>query len=415
MPDVDEQLSLLTRGCDRVYTVEELRDKLRRSAETGRPLRAKLGMDPTAPDLTLGHTVVLRKLRQFQDLGHKAVLIIGDYTAMIGDPTGRSKTRPILSREQVDANARTYLEQAGKVLDLSPDKLEVRRNSEWLSPMTFADVIALASQVTVARMMERDTFTERAKKGQEIFIHEFFYPLMQARDSVMIEADVELGGTDQTFNNLMGRDFQRAVGQSPQVVVIVPLLVGIDGVEKMSKSLGNYIGVTEPPSDMFGKVMSVGDELMRMYFELVTDAAPADMAALLDPAQTSPRDAKVALAKTIVGQFHGAGAAAAAEEEFFRIHGSGKAGLPDEIPEIIVPRTVSGAATLAGEVQMSVAALVVHCGLASSKSDARRLMAEGGIRLNGQPIADPQSMLTVRTGDVLQRGKRRFVRLVLEP
>lgn len=400
--NIDEQLAILTRGCDSIYSEGELRRKLTRASEANQPLRVKLGLDPTAPDLTLGHTVVLRKMRDFQDLGHKAVLIIGDYTARIGDPTGRSKTRPVLSDEQIDTNAKTYLEQAGKVIDLSPDKIEIRRNSEWLAPMNFADVIRLAGQMTVARILERDTFTKRYKAGVEIHLHEFFYPLMQGHDSVMVRSDVELGGTDQTFNNLVGRDFQKNAGQEPQVVVILPILVGTDGVEKMSKSLGNYIGVSEAPSEMLGKIMGIPDALMRNYFELVTRLPRERVDQLLDGSQTHPRDAKVALAKEIVAHYHTPDDAEAAANEFFRIHGAGKTGVPDDIPERSVPPLIP------------VAELVVLCEFAKSKGEARRLIAENGVRLNGEPLSDAHATLQVESGAVLQRGKRKFVRLIVE-
>jgi len=404
-PDVEQELATLTRGCEQVYTAEELRERIRSARQAGRPLRVKLGMDPTAPDIHLGHVVQLRKLRQFQDFGHKAVLIIGDYTAMVGDPSGQTRTRPILSREQVEANAQTYLDQAGKILDLSEDKLEVRRNSEWLASMNFADALKLASRMTVARMMERDTFEKRWKENRPIYIHEFLYPLMQGRDSVMIRSDVELGGTDQTFNNLVGRELQRDAGQEPQIVMILPILPGLDGVEKMSKSLGNYIGVTESSSEMFAKVMSLPDSAMRCYFELLTERTGEQIRELLDPARTHPRDAKVALAKDIVTQFHGRSEADAAEEEFFRIHGAGRDGLPDQIPELAVPPE------LFDDGRIPPAKLVVHCGFATSNSEARRLIREKGIRLNGQVVADANTPLVVRTGDVIQRGKRKFVRL----
>jgi len=354
----EDPMGRLIRGCDGVYTEAELRDRL----ASGKRLRVKLGMDPTAPDLTLGHTVVLRKLRQFQDLGHKAVLIIGDYTALIGDPTGRSKTRPRLTPEEVETNARTYFEQAGTVLDLAEDKLEVRRNSEWLTPMTFADVIALMSQMTVARMLERDTFAKRQADGKEVYLHELLYPLMQARDSVAVEADVELGGTDQTFNNLCGRDLQRGVGQPPQIVMVTPLLVGTDGQEKMSKSLGNYIAVTDPPSEMFGKIM--------------------------------------------LAQYHSPDAAGAAADEFRRVHGGGGGGLPDDIPEATIP------ADCVVDGKIAPLDLITHCLSEKSRSEARRVVAERGIRLNGEVIEDAVTPIEVKSGDVLQRGKRRFVRLV---
>ncbi len=399
---VDEQLRVLLHGCEHVFTVDELRARI----ASGKTLRAKLGMDPTAPDLTLGHTVVLRKLRQFQDLGHKAVLIIGDYTAMIGDPSGRSKTRPMLTHDDVDRNAQTYLDQAGKVLDLSPDKLEVRRNSEWLEKMTFADVIRLMSQMTTARMLERDTFAKRQAEGKEIFLHELLYPLMQARDSVAIESDVELGGTDQTFNNLCGRDLQRDAGQPPQIVMTMPLLIGTDGKQKMSKSVGNYIAVTDPPSEMFGKVMRVPDELMKNYFELLTDVGAAEVTRLTDPALCNPRDAKESLAKIIIAQYHSAEAAAAAATEFRRVHAGGSGGLPDEIEEIRLP------AEWLKDGRIVPVDLITACGFADSRGNAKKLIAEGGVQINGGKITDPFAPLAVKSGDIIQRGRRRFVRLV---
>jgi tyrosyl-tRNA synthetase len=405
LPSVDEQMATLRRGCERIYTEDELRERLTTAAAEGRQLRVKLGMDPTAPDIHIGHSVVLRKMRQFQNCGHRAVLIIGDYTAMVGDPSGRTRTRPMLTPEQVRTNADTYLRQAGKILDTSPERLEIRNNSEWLSAMTFADVLRLTSQMTVARMLERDTFARRYKAGAEIYIHEFLYPLMQGRDSVAVEADVELGGTDQTFNNLVGRDLQRDAGRPPQIVVIMPLLIGLDGREKMSKSLGNAVGVTEPPGDMFGKLMSVSDLLMGNYYELLTDRPAQEVRELLDAGKTHPRDAKVALAKDVVAYYHGAEAADAAAAEFDRVHGGAAGGgLPDDVPEQVVP----GEWLTEG---VPAVRLVVHCGFASSNSEARRLIAEGGVRLNGRKLTDALAPLVVCPGDVLQRGKRRFVRL----
>lgn len=401
-PVEPEVMEALLRGCERVYTPAELEQRL----AAGRPLRIKLGMDPTAPDLTLGHTVVLRKLRQFQDLGHKAVLIIGDYTAMIGDPTGRSKARPILSSEQIDANAKTYLDQAGKVLDLSKDKLEVRRNSEWLADLTCGDVIKLMSQMTVARMLERDTFAVRQAAGKEIYLHELLYPIMQARDSVAIEADVELGGTDQTFNNLCGRDFQRNAGQPPQIVMILPLLIGTDGKDKMSKSMGNYIAVTDPPADMFGKVMRIPDGLMRSYFELVTDVPEEQIERLTDASTGNPRDTKEHLAKVIVTKFHSADAAEAAAAEFRRVHAAGGGGLPDEIPEVALPQDKIA------DGKIVPIDLILHCSFEQTRSEARRLVAERGVRLNQVVIEDALAPIAVKSGDIVQRGKRRFVRLV---
>ena len=404
---IDEQVDRLVRGCEAVYTPDELRDRLQRSRAEQRPLRVKLGMDPTAPDLTLGHTVVLRKLRQFQDLGHRGVLIIGDYTAMIGDPTGRSKARPVLTRDEVEANAATYLQQAGRVLDTSAGHLEIRHNSEWLGSMTFAQVIELTSQVTVARMLERDTFAERRRRNQEIHVHELFYPLMQARDSVVVESDVELGGTDQTFNNLMGRDLQRNAGLKPQIVMVTPLLIGTDGREKMSKSMGNYIAVTEPAPEMFAKLMSIPDELIGNYFTLLTGRGVAEIERLTDPAATHPRDAKVALAKSIAAEFHSAADADAAEAEFFRIHRAGEAGTPDDVPDLMLPPDAVDDGCI------SAIELVRRCGFAASNGEARRLIAEKGVRLRGEPIEDPFERLAVNSGDVVQRGKRKFVRIQL--
>src|ERR1041384_3990394 len=302
MKSADEQLKALEQGVETLDTRDELKNKLAQ----GRPLRVKLGGDPTAPDLHLGHSVVLRKLRQFQDLGHKAVLIIGDYTALIGDPTGQNKTRPMLSEADIERNANTYFDQAGKILDTTPGKLEIRRNSEWLAGMSFADVIRLASKMTVARMLERDTFEKRHKSGEPISVHEFLYPLMQGYDSVMIQSDVELGGTDQTFNNLVGRDLQRDAGQDPQVVMILPILEGLDGLEKMSKSKGNYIGLNDSPKDMFGKTMRISDELMARWYVLLLGQAP----------QGHPMDAKKSLACRLVERYHGREAADQALADF---------------------------------------------------------------------------------------------------
>lgn len=438
MPEIDMSLTAidtLLRGTDSVYSTPELRERL----ATGKRLRVKLGMDPTAPDLHLGHTVVLRKMRQFQNAGHIAVLIIGDYTAMIGDPTGRSKTRPILSRTEVETNAQTYLQQAGKVLDLSPENFEVRHNSEWLAKMSCADVIKLLGEMTVARMLERDNFAKRQAEGREIYLHELLYPLMQGRDSVEIRADVELGGTDQTFNNLCGRDLQRNAGQAPQIVVIMPILVGTDGHEKMSKSLGNYIGITDTPQDMFGKIMRVPDELMRNYFELTTDTPVEEIAELCDASKNNPRNSKERLAKIIITQYHSAEAANAAAEEFRRVHGGKKttgnlsgaatitvttrgeitasggqldearalflASLPDEIPDVQVPPEIIR------DGKVNPIDLLVHCLGEKSRGEAKKLIAEKGAKLNGIALEDPNAPLTVNPGDILQRGKRKFVRL----
>ena len=398
---IDEQLKVLSRGCDSIYTDDGLRRKLTKAAKANKPLRAKLGLDPTAPDIHLGHTVVLRKLRQFQDLGHKAVLIIGDYTAMVGDPSGRNQSRPMLSHEQIKVNAQTYFEQAGKVLDTSKDKLEIRYNSEWLAKMNFADVLRLASKKTVARMLERDTFEKRFKAEQEIGIHELLYPLMQGWDSVCIEADIELGGTDQTFNNLVGRDLQKIEGQEQQIVMIMPILVGLDGTEKMSKSLGNYVGLTDSADDMFGKLMSLPDTLMANYYTLLTDMPAQEFQAAI---KANPRDAKVALAKAVIAQYCDAAAADKAEGEFFA---KMKGGLPDDIPE----QVISAAELEAGCIPAFK--LAVLCGFATTNGQARRLIAEGGLRLNQKPIQDPNANLTIKVGDIVQRGKRKFVKLIL--
>lgn len=396
--DIAEQLAILKRGTAEVFREEELAERLAQARKTGRPLRAKLGMDPTAPDIHLGHTVVLRKLRQFQDLRHKAVLIIGDYTARVGDPTGQNTTRPMLSPEQIKQNAQTYFDQAGKILDMTPEKLEIRFNSEWLADLRLADIIKLTASMTVARMLERDTFELRYKKGDPIGIHEFLYPLMQGYDSVAIHSDVELGGTDQTFNNLVGRDLQRIAGQPPQIVMTMPILVGLDGKEKMSKSKGNYIGVTDPPSEMFGKTMSIPDSLMENYFTLLTDMPAERIRELTDPAQTHPKEAKVLLGKLIVEQFYGRSAAEQAAEEFEKVFAQSQ--LPDQLSE---------AAVCAAPI--AAAKLLVECGLAETGGQARRAVLQGGVRINNEKITDPNQQIIPQNGMVVQVGKRKFVRL----
>ncbi len=310
---IAEQIKALKRGTVEIFSDAELAEKLTESAKAGRQLRIKLGLDPTSPDIHLGHTVVLRKMRQFQDLGHKAVLIIGDYTARIGDPSGQNSIRPMLSPEQIEQNAKSYFKQAGKILDTSEDKLEIRYNSEWLEKLTLMELIQLMAKKTVAQMLQRDSFKKRLQADEDVYMHEFLYPLMQGYDSVVVQSDVELGGTDQTFNNLIGRDIQRAYGQSPQVVITMPILVGLDGREKMSKSKGNYIGVTDEPNDMFGKVMSISDEMMENYFTLLTDLSADKIAELVNPDRTHPKEAKVLLGKTIVAQFYNDATAQLAE------------------------------------------------------------------------------------------------------
>jgi tyrosyl-tRNA synthetase len=399
--EATRQLDLLRRGAVQIYTEEELFAKLARAAAEKRPLRVKLGMDPTAPDIHLGHTVVMGKMRQFQDLGHKAVLIIGDYTTRVGDPTGANHTRPILSDDAIKANAATYFDQAGRVLDLSPAKIEMRYNSEWLAHLTFADVLRLAAQMTVARMLERDTFEIRYKAGDPIGVHEFLYPLMQAYDSVVIEADVELGGTDQTFNCLAGRDLMRDAGREPQVVLTMPLLVGLDGADKMSKSKGNYVAVTDPPGEMLGKIMSLPDGLMENYFTLLT-AVPMDEVRRTLKA-THPREAKERLAKSIVTRYYGAGAAEAAAKEFRRIFSEKEQ--PTDIPETPVP-----AAEL-GDGKIGLAHLIVVAGFAASHSEAMRLITQGAVRIDDAVQSDPKATVAVAAGSVLRVGKRRWGRL----
>ncbi len=396
---IAEQVKLLKRGTVEIFTEEELTEKLTEAAKTGTQLRIKLGLDPTSPDIHLGHTVVLRKMRQFQDLGHKAVLIIGDYTARIGDPSGQDTTRPILSPKQIEKNAKTYFEQAGKILDTSEDKLEIRYNSEWLSDLGLTDVILLTSTMTVARMLERDTFELRHKRGDPIGVHEFLYPLMQGYDSVMVKSDVELGGTDQTFNNLIGRDIQRAHNQTPQVVITMPILVGLDGKEKMSKSKGNYIGVTDEPNDMFGKVMSISDEMMENYFTLLTDLPTEKITELTNPDKTHPKEAKVLLGKTIVAQFYDEKTAEDAAAGFDKVFAQGQ--LPDEIPEVEIPPQ-----------PIIASKLLVHCKLVPSSSEAKRMIrTQSAVSVNGNKINDPNTEITPTDGMIIQVGKRKFARL----
>ena len=363
-------------------------------------MRIKLGLDPTAPDIHLGHTVVLRKMRQFQDLGHKAVLIIGDYTARIGDPSGVNKTRPVLDTADIEANARTYFEQAGRILDTSEEKLEVRYNSEWLSKLTFADVLKLASQMTVARMMERDSFEKRYKSNTPIGVHEFLYPLMQGYDSVCIKADVELGGSDQTFNTLVGRNMQEHYDQPSQIVMIMPILVGLDGVEKMSKSKGNYVGITDSPTEMFGKIMSIPDSLMENYLTLLTDTPPKDISTLIDASITHPRQAKATLGRLIVEQFHGEAAASEASDEFDRVFA--KKQVPTDLPDVRPPSP-----------QTDIISLVMSASFAKTTSEARRLIQQGAVSLDDNKITDVKAVLDLKDGMILQVGKRRFGKIVL--
>jgi tyrosyl-tRNA synthetase len=377
-------------------------DSLRKKLASGKKLRVKLGVDPTAPDLHIGHAVPLKKLKEFQELGHQVVLIIGDYTARVGDPTGKSKTRPMLSEEDVKRNAETYLAQAGKILDVK--KLEIRWNGEWFSKMTFNDVIALAAQFTVARMTERDDFSKRLKEGTDVHMHELMYPMMQAYDSIMVEADVEIGGTDQKFNILAGRDLQRKMGKPEQDCMFLgPILVGTDGVKKMSKSLGNYVGVSESPEEMFGKIMSIPDGAMRDWFLLATDLDEDEIREILGAAATgkmNPRDAKARLAKEIIAEYHSKKAAEAAEEKFVALFR--KKEVPDAVPELALP---------AGE--HALVDVLVAAKLAASKSEARRVIAEGGVRVAGEVVKDAAA--TVKAGKkptLVQKGKRHFVHIV---
>lgn len=396
--DIAEQIQSLRRGTVEIFTEAELAEKLAEAAKTGRQLRIKLGLDPTSPDIHLGHTVVLRKMRQFQNLGHRAVLIIGDYTARIGDPSGQDATRPMLSPQQIEKNAKTYFEQAGKILDTSKEKLEVRYNSEWLEKLTLMELIQIAAKKTVAQMLQRDSFKLRLKAEEDVYTHEFLYPLMQGYDSVTVKSDVELGGTDQTFNNLVGRDIQKAYGQKPQIVITTPILVGLDGKEKMSKSKGNYIGVTDEPNDMFGKVMSISDEIMENYFTLLTDIPSEKIAELVDSNKTHPKGAKVLLGKTIVSQFYNEATAEQAAAEFDKVFAQGQ--LPDEMPEV----------DIAAE-PIAASKLLVHCKLVSSGGEAKRMIKQSAASIDGKKLNDPNAEIAPKNGMVVRVGKRNFARL----
>jgi len=395
-PTIDDQLALLRRGAEKIYSEAELQAKL----ASGKTLRIKLGLDPTAPDIHLGHTVVLRKMRQFQDFGHKAVLIIGDYTARIGDPTGRDTTRPILDDATIEANAQTYLDQAGAILDTTPQRFELRYNSEWLGSLTFADVLRLTGQFTVQQMLHRENFRKRMEADREIMVTEFMYPIMQAYDSVVIEADVELGGTDQTFNNLCGRDLMAKHGLEKQLVLVMPLLVGLDGHEKMSKSKGNYVAVTDPPDEMFGKLMSIPDTLMRNYLELLTSLPAERIDSLVDPEVTHPREAKDTLAQVIVEQFYDCAAARAASAEFKKRFAE------NQLPSDMETKTAAGGEHL-------LAALIAEVGFAQSNGEGKRLIKQGGVRYGEEKISDPAARVTVTSEPtVLQVGKRRVCYVV---
>lgn len=400
-PPLNEQLDVIRRGVAEIIPEEALVQKVERSLQDQKPLKVKLGCDPSKPDLHLGHSVVLRKLRQFQDLGHQAILIVGDFTGMIGDPSGRSKTRPPLSLEETRRNGQTYFEQATKIL--STKKIQMLYNSEWLGRMTFADVITLASKYTVARMLERDDFEIRYKAGEPISIHELLYPLAQAMDSVAVEADIELGGTDQKFNLLVGRDIQREYGMEPQVAITLPILAGTDGVEKMSKSLGNFIGLNEPPRDIYGKTLSIPDKLIYDYFLLTTNVTNAELEhirrALHDP-QTNPRDLKRRLARELVTLYHSAEAAQAAEAEFDRVFV--KKDVPNEIPEVALAAHGGG---------IDIIELLTATKLVASKGEARRMIAQGAVSINGERVADEKAFIPLQADIVVKVGKRKFMRV----
>ena len=397
MLPVDEQMARLRRGTAEIIVEAELIQKLRRARATGTPLKVKLGLDPTAPDLHLGHTVVLQKLRDFQDLGHQIIIIIGDFTGMIGDPTGRSETRRPLSWDEIRANAETYRAQLGKILEMTRTRVEF--NSTWLSPLTFEGVIRETAHLTVAQMLQREDFASRYASGRPISLHEFLYPIAQAYDSVALGADVELGGTDQTFNLLVGRDLQRAHEQEPQVALTVPILEGLDGAQKMSKSLGNYVGLTEPAAEMFGKLMSVSDTLMFRYFELVTRISPEEIAGLR---RLHPMEAKKRLARIVTAQYHGEAAAAEAEAEFVRV-----------IQNRQVPEIIETVALVAEGEGIPVWKALTAAGIASSNSEARRKMGEGGVRVDGERVIDLERVLGRGSQVVLQLG-RRFKRVLVK-
>ena len=397
---VESSLAVIRRGTEEILLEDALRKKLGR----GVPLRVKAGFDPTAPDLHLGHTVLINKLRQFQELGHHILFLIGDFTGMIGDPTGKSATRKPLTREQIAANAATYQEQVFRILD--PARTEVVFNSHWIEPLGAAGLVQLAARHTVARMLERDDFGKRYRGGQAIAVHEFLYPLIQGYDSVALHADVELGGTDQKFNLLVGRQLQESYGQEPQVVITLPLLEGLDGTQKMSKSLGNYIGITDPPAEMFGKLMSVSDELMWRYLELLSARPMSDMdawrAEVADGA--NPRDIKFELASEMVARFHSAAAAVAAKEGFIARFQQGV--VPDDLPELAVTADAAGG--------LGITRLLKDAGLVKTTSEALRLIGQGGVKIDGERVDDPRLSCRVGTTHLYQIGKRRFAKVRVE-
>jgi len=397
-------MDLIKRGTFEIIPEEDLVKKIEKSLKENKKIKIKLGCDPSRPDLHLGHSVVLRKLRQFQDIGHQAILIIGDFTGMIGDPSGRSKTRPALSMDDTRQNGQTYFEQATKIL--SAQRISMYYNSEWLGKMNFADVIKLASKYTVARMMERDDFSQRFKAGEPISVHELLYPLAQAMDSVAIKADVELGGTDQKFNLLVGRDIQREFGLEPQVTLMMPILPGTDGVEKMSKSLDNYIGISEPAREIYGKTLRIPDELIYAYFELTTDVTTKDLKSIkqeLDQKKSNPRDLKRRLARSLVALYHSPDDASKSEEEFDRIFV--QKALPDDVEEFEV-RDNAGS--------VDILTLLTRAKLAASNGEARRLIEQGGVTIDGEKVTDHRAMLPEKPEFILKVGKRRFLRIKVQ-
>ncbi len=400
--DINEQIERLQFGVVDFINEEDMRKKLKRSQEKNQPLKIKFGADPNRPDIHLGHTVVMNKLKTFQDLGHQVEFLIGDFTAMIGDPTGKNTTRPILTREEINENAKTYAKQIFKILD--PEKTKIVYNSQWLDQLTFRETIQLASQYTVARMIERDDFQKRYTSNTPISLHEFLYPLTQGFDSVALKSDVELGGTDQKFNLLVGRDLQHSYGQEPQCVITMPILEGIDGVNKMSKSLDNYISVVDSPKEMFGKTMRISDELMFRWYMLLTDFSPHEVQVLqakVQNGQEHPRQVKVNLAKFLIARFHSHSAANQAEEEFNRIFVD--KGLPDEIPEFTLP----------AEPQVNFCALMVKLELATSNGEASRLITGGGVQINHEKVSDPRLKIDLVGGSemILKAGKKKFAKL----
>jgi len=400
LKEVKRQLAIYSQGTKEIIPTEELGMKIAKSIIKNKPLKIKLGLDPSAPDVHLGHTVVLNKLRQFQENGHIIQLIIGDFTGKIGDPTGKSTARKQLTEEEVQHNAKTYFEQFAKVINM--EKVELHYNSKWLSKLNFEDVIQLAGKITVARLLERDDFEERIAFGKPISLHEFFYPLMQGYDSVELECDIELGGTDQHFNILMGRHYQEKFGKEKQVAILMPLLEGLDGVEKMSKSKKNYIGIDESPQEMYGKAMSIPDELMSKYFELVTDFTPEQIQSIREQMASGslhPRDAKMLLGKTIVRMYHGFEAAEKAEHHFISVFQKGS--MPDNIPVM----------EWKGSKEASIVELLVGLHMLSSKSEARRMIENNGVKVNGDKVEDPQFHFAITDGLIVQVGKRKFVKI----